>query len=659
MQDRIKQLTDELNEHLWRYHVMNDPIISDADYDRMFRELVDLEAEYPDCVQEDSPTKKVGALRATGKEIVYNPQMLSLENVFDAEEVAAFTDKVKESLDGRDDIVYVLEPKLDGLASRLKYVAGRLTESTTRGDGYSGEDILSKVARIRGVPSTIKGFAQALEDKESQTLEVRGEIVVLLEVFNQINKKLIEEGKKPYSSPRNYAAGIIRQSDLAKIADSGLRFIVYSVIGTTHKAHSDALEFAQARGFMVNHYTLIPGDHTAVQEEIDAIGASREGRIYDLDGAVIKVNSVQYQKLLGEKRTTPEWARAFKFPAQEEETTVRDIIFQVGRTGIVTPVGIVDPVFLNGATVTNANLKNAAEVERLEIGPGARVVIVRSGEVIPDIKAVIVPSRKPFILPDFCPCCTGQLTRIGPRLYCEDVNCEGRTLARLEYWTSRGNAEIDGLAGKRLKQLMEEFGITQPLGLYELSREAYVEIFGNAEGSKIYEAVQASKGMSLSKVITALGIPKIGPEMADQLCQKLSTVKDFLNADWDEVVYSCTGRLRNAALAMMLWIEDDANASLLAKLAELKVTTGEEEKREGGFLDGTTWCITGSFEHYTRDSAKRKLKEVGARVTGTVSKETTHLLVGPGAGEKLTKAKKLGTVKIINEKEFTEMFVPW
>lgn len=285
------------------------------------------------------------------------------------------------------------------------------------------------------------------------------------------------------------------------------------------------------------------------------------------------------------------------------------------------------------------------------------MVIVRSGEVIPDIKSVSVPAKKVYILPTYCSSCTGQLVRVGPRLYCEDAGCDGRTLARLEYWVSRGNADIDGLAGKRVKQLMDEFSIVHPTELYRLPQRAYQDMFG-ADGDKIYTNLMASKGMSLSKALAGLGIPKIGPEMADQLCQKLSTVHEFLSSDWDEVISTCSGRLRNVAIAMSLWLDEDANRTLLRNLVEYGITTGTEDKRSGGELEGTTWCITGSFTHYTRDSAKRKLKDSGARVTGSVSKETTHLLVGPGAGDKLAKAKKLD-VKIVTEPDFTAMFVPW
>ena len=644
MKERISQLVQQLNEHNWHYWIADKPVISDAEYDQLYRELVKLEEQHPECILPESPTQRVGNLVKTGKEIAFEPPMLSLSNVFDAEETRTFITRVGLSLDGAE-VLYDVEPKLDGLAVRILYRDGRFHQATTRGNGYEGEDISLNVARILNVPAK-------LVRPRVGDIEFRGEIVVLLERFNEINRDLIAEEEEPYLSPRNYAAGIMRQSDLTKVPDSGLRFICYGVVDfqgviTSHKAQ---LEDARKDGIETNlvHQCNSLDD---VYSSIEAVEESRHSRLYDLDGAVVKVDSLLQQRMLGVVGRAPKWAVAFKFPAQEEETTVKDIRFQVGRTGAITPVADLEPIFLAGAVVSKASLKNIAELERLGVGPGARVVVVRSGEVIPDIRRTVIKTQ-PASTPHHCPVCYGRVFIVGPRMYCVNIACKGRLLANLEHYCGRDQADIDGLAGKRLESLMEEKDVYRVSDLYKLSEADYIAVIGRADGVKVYAALQASKGMPLSRLLRSLGIPGIGPEMAAGITQVLSTTSQILEANYDLLVEEQQGRLKNAFMKLRDWLKEPLHAQELRFLDARGVTSGHEEKLPVGSLTGTVWCISGSFTLGTRDSLKRLLKEKGAKVKGDVSREVTHLLVGAGAGEKLAKAKRLGVARIVHEAEF-------
>lgn len=634
--ERLDALRQELIKHNRLYYVDDAPVISDAEYDALLVELKRLEDLYPDQAAADSPSQIVGApVGGALLPVKFDVPMLSIDNVFTNAELNAVQEKIAASLEV-ETLDYAVEPKLDGLAVRIVYVDGIYTSATTRGDGRVGEDITANVARIENVKATLSLHGVP------QTLELRGEIVADLRQFKLINEELIRNGKKPYSSPRNYAAGIVRQLNPDKVTEAGLYFICYSVVNPEYfgATHIEALQAVKALGIDVNQVRL--SVDMDVYDAVNEVAEMRHRWLFDLDGAVIKVNSLKYQQLLGEGSRSPRWVVAYKFPAEEKITKVTDIVVQVGRTGIVTPVALLEPVTLAGATVTRANLKNASIVEALRIGIGAEVGIVRSGEVIPDIGRVVKEGSSVFTMPTHCPACEELLERFGPRLYCTNPSCKGQLQARLEYFADRPAANIKGLGPARIKVLLEHSLVSKPSDFYRLDEATLCDHFGGAEGTKLFHRIGESKGMPLGRFLAALGIPDIGPSTAAVIAKHYGALVEILTDDLMKTIWTLPDCGPAAAVSITKYFADPKNAKEVMDLYHLGVTTGHEEQAVAGKLTGMILAVTGSVEGYTKDSIKRLVKKQGGEMSSSVNRKVTHLLVGSHPGDKLDKAKKFG-----------------
>jgi DNA ligase (NAD+) len=632
---QIAYLSKVLTEHDKAYYKDLEPTISDENYDVLRRELIDLETEYPQYKLEDSPSNRVGSSLMGREGDKFSVPMLSLGNVFSEDETVEFLDKTRDSLE-QPVVDWVVEPKLDGLAIRVVLHHGKLTDSNTRGNGWIGEDVTAHIANIPNIPKHIKDITVP------PRLEIRGEVVVSLPTFHAINAELVAEGKRPYSSPRNYAAGILRRTDPNDVIDSGLYFIAYQVIAgeLLDETHYGAMQYARHWGFTINEMELVEED-ADVLHAIQGIGHGRESSLFEWDGAVIKVNRFDQQKLLGAGTKDLRWATAYKFPAEEKFTKVKDIIVQVGRTGIITPVAIVEPVQLAGAIVTRANLKNIAEVQALGVGVGATVAIVRSGEVIPDLGRVIERVEPIFEFPTCCPACSTALERRGPRMYCPNGKCVGQILAKLIYFTGRSCADIKGLGEKSLKRLIEANLVEDGLDIYKLDMDDIEPLFGERTAKKVLIAIEGSKGMTLSKMLTCLGIPEIGPSTSLAIAKFFGNGEDLCE-QYDDLklgAYPDVGD--SAAESFREYFSNEDNRILLYNFIYRDISTGMEEKPIEGKLSGLTFAVTGTVDGYTKDSIQRLLKSKGATFSGSVSKKVDYLIVGESPGDKVTKATKL------------------
>jgi DNA ligase (NAD+) len=646
---RMVELVNGLNSHDRAYYQDLAPEISDAEYDQLRRELIDLETAHPELVLPNSPSLHVGSsLPAGGKGGKFTVPMLSLGNVFNEEETIDFLNKTRESLE-QPVVEFVVEPKLDGLALRCVYYKGKLATSNTRGTGWEGEDVTAQMRNVDNLPKYIKDI------KVPDLFEIRGEAVVSLSVFHAINAELVADGKKPYSSPRNYAAGVLRRSNPEEVIDAGLSFVAYQIIHgeALESTHYGAMQYAKHWGFTINDMELVVDD-SEVMTRITSIGEGRETSLFEWDGAVIKVNRFDQQILMGAGTKDLRWSTAYKFPAEEKYTKVTDIIIQVGRTGIVTPVAIVEPVVLAGAKVKRANLKNIAEVQSLGIGIGATVAIVRSGEVIPDISRVIGGVEKVFEFPTCCPACSVELERRGPRMYCVNDACKGQLLARMIYFTGRLCADIKGLGDKSLKVIIDAGLLKTYTDIYSWDVDDLKPLFGELTATKMLASIKGSMGMSLSKMLTGLGIPEIGPSTAkaiaeffgsgEQLCEQWGT------GDLDGypgVGESAGGSFRD-------YFMEENNQILLYNLIYRGICTGVEEQAVAGGLLGKVFAITGSVDGYTKDSITRLVKQNGGTVSSSVNKKVDYLIVGETPGDKLAKAQKL-SVPLLDKTSFESM----
>lgn len=644
---RIQELVDQINAHDKAYYIALTPTITDPEYDQLRRELIDLETANPDMVLANSPSLSVGSSLVSGvKTDRFTVPMLSLGNVFNEEETVDFLNKVKESLE-QSLVEWVLEPKLDGLAIRIVYYKGKLTDSNTRGSGWEGEDVTAQVLNIDNVPKLIKDI------KVPDRLEIRGEVVVSLPIFHAINAELVTEGKKPYSSPRNYAAGVLRRVNPEEIKGAGLSFVAYQLIDgqLLDVTHYGAMQYAKLWGFTVNDMELVVDD-AEVMASIESIGTLRETSLFEWDGAVIKVNRYDQQTLMGAGTKDLRWSTAYKFPAEEKITTVLDIVVQVGRTGIVTPVALLEPVRLAGAMINRANLKNAAEVLSLGVGVGARVAVVRSGEVIPDIGHVVTPGPTVFQFPTQCPACSGQLELKGPRMYCVNKACTGQLLARMSYFAGRSCADIKGLGKKTLEKLITAGKLDSYLDIYDYTvDDLYPLIGGMLDVNKVLKAIESSKGMSLSKMLTCLGIPEIGPSTALAIAKFYGSAEAIDNRWNDPALDAYPDVGESAAASFREFFSDEDNQALLYNLAYRDITTGVEEQPVIGKLNGVVFAITGSVEGYTKDSITRTVKQLGGSVVGSVNKKVNYLIVGDEPGDKLNKAQSYG-IPLLNKESF-------
>jgi DNA ligase (NAD+) len=659
---RAAQLREAINYHNYRYYVLDDPEITDADYDRLMRELIELEERHPGLRTPDSPTQRVGAepLSAFAK-VTREVPMLSLVNAYDEGEVQAFDRRVREELDVAE-VEYNAEPKLDGLAISLMYQDGVFVQGSTRGDGVTGEDITVNLRTVRALPLRLRGRGWPA------TLEVRGEVYMRKEVFEELNREALTRGERPMANPRNGAAGSLRQLDPRITASRRLELFCYGVGkvegGSLPERQHLVLERLRDWGFPVNRETRLVRGVAGCQAYYEDIGKRRDGLPYEIDGVVLKVDDIAAQRTLGFIARAPRWAIAYKFPPKEESTVLRAIEFQVGRTGVLTPVARLEPVHIAGVTVTKATLHNVALVEKLDLRVGDTVIVRRAGDVIPQVMGVVEakrpPDAAPFVMPAQCPVCGSQVIRQAEEVSARcsgGLYCPAQRKQALRHFVSRRAMDIDGLGEKLIDQLVDRELVHDPADLYALDVPtlAGLERMGEKSAEKLYAAIARSRETTLARFLYALGIPEVGEATALQLASEFGDLPELMAADEE--------RLRQVpdigpvvAAHIAGFFREEHNRQVIAKLQERGVHWPRIEKapQEEQRLAGKTFVLTGTLTSMTRDEARDRLQALGARVAGSVSRKTDHVVAGADAGSKLEKARELG-IDIMDEAAFLAM----
>ncbi len=654
--EAIAQLRDEINQHNYLYYVLDAPDISDSEYDRLLRELQRLEALHPELISPDSPTQRVGAapIKAFGT-VRHTLPMLSLDNAFDEEEVSSFDRRVRERL-AVDEVEYVVEPKLDGLAISLRYEHGQLVQAATRGDGVTGEDVTHNVRTIPTVPLKLMGSGWP------DVLEVRGEVYMPMAGFEAFNERARAKGEKEFVNPRNAAAGSLRQLDPRITAERPLALYCYGVGevsgDTLPDNHFAILEQLKQWGFCINPEIRLVQGVAGLLQCFAAIGAKRSALAYEIDGVVYKVNDLAQRETLGFVSRAPRWAVAHKFPAQEEMTTVLDIEVQVGRTGAVTPVARLKPVFVGGVTVSNATLHNADEVQRKDVRVGDTVIVSRAGDVIPRVASVVLSKRPadavPFVMPTKCPICDSDVikpegeavARCSGGLYCAAQRKEA-----IKHFASRRAVDIDGLGDKLIEQLVDSDIIHDPADLYSLKQEqlAALERMADKSAANIIAALEQSKATTLARFLFGLGIREVGEATAQALANGFGNLSAIAAAD-EERLQQTPDVGPVVAAHVHAFFRQPHNLEVIKKLTapgllhwpDVEVTTAVQP------LAGKTVVLTGTMERLSRDQAKERLQALGAKVAGSVSKKTSFVVAGAEAGSKLSKAEELG-IEVIDE----------
>jgi DNA ligase (NAD+) len=653
---RAAELRDLIDYHLYRYHVLDEPEIADAEFDRLFDELVELEREHPELATSDSPTQRVGAPPSDAFEKVDHPSpMGSLEKVTTDESLEKWHQDVTKRL-ATDDVVYVTEPKIDGLSINLIYEDGRLVRGATRGDGRRGEDVTTNLKTIKAISTRMqlpKG------ERPLPLLEVRGEVYMPLSGFRELNERLASEGKRTTPNPRNAAAGSLRQKNPQITAERPLNIWVH---GLGHRGelptegHWDALQWLRERGFRTNP---LAERHESVESVARTISQWERRRMeldYEIDGLVIKVDSFAQQERLGALHDRPRWARAFKWAPMTATTTLHKIAIRVGRTGALNPWGILEPVEVGGVTISRATLHNEDDINRKDIREGDEVIVQRAGDVIPQVVGPMLPHKKgtkPFRMPKTCPLCGAAVVKPeGEAMHrCPNRACPSRGLESLINWVQAA-ADIEGVGEQSVRRLWE-LGLVRSLPeLYRLTKEQLTELegYGEISATKAIESIQASKAIPFNRVLFGLNIPDVGWVTAQNLARHFENVDRLLDATQEEVT-EVDGIGPDRAESIAEWFSDDQNRALVAELRDLglRFQIGEEDKPKEGPLTGQTYVITGTLEAFSREQAAAALEALGAKVTNSVSKKTTGLVIGEEPGNsKLTKAQREG-VPLLDE----------
>lgn len=660
-----ERLKDELNQHNHRYYVLDDPSVPDSEYDRQMRLLQDLEEQYPDLISPDSPSQRVGGEALSSfTQVCHTVAMLSLDNAFSAAELEDFERKIKDRLNygalpDNPDIDYVCEPKLDGVAVSLLYESGLLTRGATRGDGAVGEDITANVRTINSIPLKLRGT------NIPRLLEVRGEIYLPRGGFAAINAAAIAAGDKTFVNPRNAAAGSLRQLDSKITASRPLEMCAYSVgqfeADLVPDTHLHMLEALAGWGFKVNDHVQLASGIPACEDYYERLAGLRDGLAYDIDGIVYKVNDLKLQQRLGFVAKAPRWAIARKFPAQEEMTQLLDVEFQVGRTGAVTPVARLEPVFVGGVTVSNATLHNGDEIERLGICIGDTIIIRRAGDVIPQIAKVVLEKRpadaQQIVFPERCPVCQSPVKRVEGEAVARcsgGLFCAAQTKQAIKHFASRKAMDIDGLGDKLVDLLVDQGVIFSVADLYELKTEQLIGLERLAEKSaaNLVAAIDASKQTSLAKFLYSLGIREVGEATGQTLANNFGSLEAVIAADLEQLLeVDDIGPV--VAKHIVDFFRNPDNLSIIQALREAGVSWPDIDQNAQASqpLKGQTWVLTGGMEVMSRAEAKDRLQELGAKVAGSVSAKTAQVVAGPGAGSKLSKAQSLD-IPVMDEAEF-------
>jgi len=662
---RVAELREKINYHNYLYYVLDSPEISDEEYDKLFAELKKLEEQFPELITPDSPTQRVGAEPLPEfKQLKHRLPMLSLDNVFNEEEAREFDKRVKKLLNTNEEIDFVCEPKFDGLAVELIYENGVLVAGATRGDGMVGEDVTANLKTIKYVPlSLIKK-----KIKPPPLLEVRGEVIINKRDFEKLNKQREESGEPLFANPRNAAAGSLRQLDPKITASRPLDIYIYGmgkIEGIEFKTQWEFLNTIPEWGFKTNKLNKLCRGIDEVIEYYKEMLSIRDKLPYECDGMVIKVNEMALQKKLGELSHSPRWAVAFKFPAQQSITRIINIEAQVGRTGTLTPVAVLEPVKVSGVTVSRATLHNMDEVERKDIRIGDYVVVQRAGDVIPEIVKSLPERRsgkeKKFSMPEKCPSCGSKIIREeGEVAYrCINATCPAQIKERIRHFCTREAMDIEGLGEKFIDQMVDRGLVKNVADLYYLKPEDFfhLERMGSKLAENLYNAIQRSKETTLDKFLYALGILHVGSHIARILAREFNTLENIMKTTRDDLI-----KIKEIgdqiATSIVEFFSNQNNIKLIEKLLKAGVKVKPVEKPKGESpLKGKTVVFTGELKSMPRDEARRRVEEMGGRAASSVSRKTDIVVAGPGAGSKLEQAKKLG-IKIIDEEEFLKLIKP-
>ncbi|MDE5558941.1 MAG: NAD-dependent DNA ligase LigA [Ruminococcus sp.] len=649
---RIQELSATIEEHSYKYYVLDNPDISDYDFDMMMQELKSLEEQFPELVRSESPTQRVGGMALnTFEKVQHTVQMASLQDVFDFEQVKNFLDKCGTELNEPE---YTIEPKIDGLSVSLEYTAGILTRASTRGDGYTGEDVTANIKTIRSVPLKLKDAPEFLE--------VRGEVYMPKSSFIALTEIQELNGEQPFKNPRNASAGSLRQKDPKITATRKLDIFIFNIqqcMGRDFSQHSETLDYLKEMGFKTVSYKVC---HTyeEIENEINRIGDERAGLSYDIDGAVVKVNNLAQRDIMGSTSKTPKWAVAYKYPPEEKQTKLLDIEVNVGRTGAITPVAVFEQITLAGTSVSRAVLHNQDFITEKDIRIGDNIIVRKAGDIIPEVLRSVSHEENSvtFRLPEICPVCSTPAVREDGEsvLRCPNVECPAQLLKNMIHFASKNAMDIDGLGDSNMKMLVDNGLVSSPVDLYTLNKEQLVtlERFAEKSAENLINAIEKSKSRGLERLVYALGIHNIGQRNAVLLCERFPDIDSLLRAEKEEIA-DIEGFGDIIAESVYRSLREPHRIELINRLREcgLKMTYDKKSTNDDRFK-GKTFVLTGTLPTMKRDDAKKLIESFGGKVSGSVSKKTDYVVAGEEAGSKLTKAQSLG-VAVISEEDLLEM----
>lgn len=654
MEEKARALRERLNEYNRQYYVLDNPTISDYEYDMLMRELIALEQAHPELRTPDSPTQRVGGEALSAFESYRHPVPLdSLQDVFSFEELAAFDARVREMIPEPE---YAVELKIDGLSVALEYENGLLVRGVTRGDGVVGEVVTANLKTIRSIPLRI--------ENAPPRLIVRGEVFMPYQVFLRLNEEREEREEAPFKNPRNAAAGSLRQLDPKIAAERGLDIIVFNLQlaeGAAPKTHTESLDWLARLGFKVSPYYHTFLTIEAAFQEIQKLGELRGTLPFQIDGAVVKVNDLAAREQLGKTAKYPKWAAAFKYPPEQKETVLRDIVIQVGRTGVLTPNAVLEPVHLAGVTVSRATLHNADFIEEKGLMIGDTVVVQKAGDIIPEIVRVVPEKRpqdaRPFHMPETCPVCGAQVFRDPDEaaIRCQNTDCPAQRMRNIIHFAARDAMDIDGLGPAIVEALLREELIADAADLYALQADqiAQIERMGEKSAANLIAAIEKSKGNDLSRLIYALGIRHVGQKTGKLLAQHFHTMDELAAADLDALVAVDDIGLATAE-SLKNWFALPESQRILQRLQAAGVCMESRQTVTDTRFAGMTFVLTGALSRFTRDRASELIEQLGGRVSSSVSKKTSYVVAGEDAGSKLRRAQEL-SIPVLNEEEFIAM----
>ncbi|OGF61434.1 MAG: DNA ligase (NAD(+)) LigA [Candidatus Fischerbacteria bacterium RBG_13_37_8] len=655
---KLKHLIEQINYHNYRYYVLDDPIISDYEYDQLMNELMEMETAFPELATEDSPTKRVGAPPLDEfKKVKHLVPMISLADAFDKDEALEFDERIARMLGSNEDRVYCAEPKIDGLSAALLYENGKLIRGATRGDGTEGEEVTVNIRTIKMVPLRLLNKTQY---SLPLRFEARGEVYMTKNDFKNLNEIRQNNGEPLFANPRNAAAGSIRQLDSQITASRKLKMFFWgagALEKTEMKSQWKLLQALKAWGFRINPLIKLCRNIHEVLDYYEHIMEQRDDLDYEIDGIVVKVNSLLLQDELGNTTRAPRWAIAYKFPARQVTTKINDIIIQVGRTGTLTPVAVLEPVAIGGVTVSRATLHNMDEIERKDIRIGDCVLVERAGDVIPEVVKSIAEKRtgneQVFVMPEQCPVCSAAVIKEGAVHRCTNISCPAQVKESILHFVQRSAMNIDGLGEKIVEQFLKNAIIKDVADIYSIKKDDIVKLerFAEKSATNIIAAIEASKKPPLEKFLFALGIRQVGIHMARVLARQFGSLEKLQTAN-EEKLLGIKEIGTETAKAIKAFFREEKNENVIKKLLDSGIEIREEKReREPSILSGKIFVFTGTLETLSRQEAQEMVENLGAKASLSVSKQTTYVVAGKDAGSKLEKAKTLG-VTILSEKEF-------